>query len=141
MEESDEGIFEESEIGKLLEQQFGLSPDELLPGQTETPTHVVIGDEAFGLKPYLMRPFPYAQSKNDSVKGKYNKGLCRARRVVENAFGMLTMKWRLFLRPIEMSQQNNTYCLSCVFASQFFTLREFRSTIMDLINWNRNMGG
>ena len=35
-----------------------------LPGQTELCRHVVIEDEVFGLKPYLMRPFPYQEMMN-----------------------------------------------------------------------------
>ncbi|KAJ8936919.1 hypothetical protein NQ318_012540 [Aromia moschata] len=62
--------------------------------------HVLIGDEAFALKPYLMRPFPYRQSKIDTRKEHYNMRLCKARRVVENAFGILVQKWRIFFRPI-----------------------------------------
>lgn len=47
-----------------------------------------------------MRPFPYRQSKVDPRKENYNKRLCTARRVVENAFGILVQKWRIFFRPI-----------------------------------------
>lgn len=72
-----------------------------LPEQNEPSPHVIIGDAAFALKPYLLRPFPYKQSKTDILKENYNVRLCRARRVVENAFGILAKKWRLFFRPME----------------------------------------
>ena len=63
--------------------------------------NVLIGDEGFALQTYLMRPFPRAAMANDARKKKFNKQLSRARRVVENAFGILAQKWRVFFRPIE----------------------------------------
>ncbi|CAH1973406.1 unnamed protein product [Acanthoscelides obtectus] len=66
--------------------------DKPLPGQREPCPHVLIGDEGFALKPYLMRPLPYRQSKADARKEKYNTGLYRARSGVENAFGILSQK-------------------------------------------------
>lgn len=72
-----------------------------LPGQNEPCYHVLVGDEAFALKSYLVRPFPYRQARTDIRKSNYNIRLCRARRVVENAFGILAQKWRIFYRPIE----------------------------------------
>jgi hypothetical protein len=50
--------------------------------------HVLVGDEAFLLKTYLMRPYPGSQSKGDSEKSFFNYRLFPARRVVENAFGI-----------------------------------------------------
>lgn len=99
---SDGGIFEASNMGKRFETQMMNVPEpKNLPGQNEPSPHVIIGDEAFALKPYLLRPFPYRQSRSDISKEKYNFRLCRARRVVENAFGILSQKWRLFYRPME----------------------------------------
>jgi hypothetical protein len=75
-------------------------PPKPLPG-TNIPGHVLIGDESFALKTYLMRPFPRAAIANDARKKKFNKQLIRAWRVVENAFGILAQKWLVFFRPIE----------------------------------------
>lgn len=100
---SDGGIFEESLIGqKFAKRQFNLPEDKPLPGKADPLPHVLVGDQAFALAPYLMRPFPYEQSKDDARKDKFNSCLSRARRVVENAFGILAMKFRIFLRPIDL---------------------------------------
>jgi len=48
-----------------------------------------------------MHPFPRAAIANDARKKKFNKQLSRARRVVDNVFGILAEKWRVFFRPIE----------------------------------------
>lgn len=100
---SDGGVFEASAMGqKLLNGTLNTPQDRPLPGQNEPTPCVLIGDEAFPLRPNLMRPFPYRQTRNDNTKHVYNKRLCRARRVVENAFGILAQKWRVFYRPIEV---------------------------------------
>lgn len=100
---SDGGIFEASNMGKRFNNgTFNTPADRPLPGQNEPTPCVLIGDEAFSLSQFLMRPFPYRQSRHNIRKDNYNKRLCRARRVVENAFGILVHKWRLFLRPLEI---------------------------------------
>ena len=106
---SDGGIFEVSNMGQRFEAGLmNIPQDENLPGQSEPCPHVLIGDEGFALKPYLMRPFPYRQSRADFRKEKYNTRLCKARRVVENAFGILAQKWRIFYRPIETNTDTTT---------------------------------
>lgn len=74
---------------------------------------VVVGDEAFPLKTNLMRPYPgksiaKSRKENQDLLAKqkriFNYRLSRARRVVENAFGIMVQKWRIFKVPINAAE-------------------------------------
>lgn len=87
----------------LFGQTFEQHPTELhLPspshhGDKNLP-YVVVGDDIFPLKPWLMKPYP---GRNlDECQRVYNYRLSRARRTIENAFGILAAKWRIFRRAI-----------------------------------------
>ena len=55
---SDGGIFDSSNMGQKFEAGLmNIPKDSPLPGQNESSSHVLIGDAAFALKPYLMRLF------------------------------------------------------------------------------------
>ncbi|KAF0701375.1 DDE Tnp4 domain-containing protein, partial [Aphis craccivora] len=103
---SDGGILEESVMGKRLEAGTLNVPKPVpLPGQIEDTPMVLIGDEAFALKTYLMKPFPRRQSRSNTRLDTYKYRLCRARRVVENAFGILSKKCRVYKGPIELKEE------------------------------------
>jgi hypothetical protein len=79
-----------------------------IPGPVELPgtdkpkfPHVIVADESFGLTHHIMRPYG---GKNLTMKKRnFNYRLCRARRYVECSFGILTNKWRVFRRPLNVS--------------------------------------
>ncbi|CAI6359796.1 unnamed protein product [Macrosiphum euphorbiae] len=76
---SDGGIFEWSVMGQGFENQtMNVPTDKPLKGQVHDTPYVLLGDEAFALKPYLMRPFHYRQSRQDPIKVTFNYRLCRA---------------------------------------------------------------
>nr|CAH7727264.1 unnamed protein product [Callosobruchus chinensis] len=92
---SDGGTFEQSEMGKKFESnKYSIPRDTEIPPAMEQFPYVIVADEAFPLKTYLMRP----GSDEEKI---YNYRRSRARRVVENAFGILAGRWRIFLKPIE----------------------------------------
>ena len=63
-----------------------------------------VGDDAFPLRHYLMKPFP---SRALSHKERlYNYRLSRARRTVENAFGILANRFRVFHTAICLQPDN-----------------------------------
>jgi hypothetical protein len=69
---SNGGIFAHSEFGKYLETYLGIPEDKQLPGTSCSAPHVIVRDEAFPLKSYLMRPYPGSQSIGDNEKSIFN---------------------------------------------------------------------
>lgn len=67
--------------------------------------YVLVGDEAFQLSTYMMRPYPgRGELTEDMVI--YNYRHSRARRVIENTFGILVSLWRILKKPIEADVDN-----------------------------------
>ena len=60
--------------------------------------YVFVGDEAFALKPFMVKP--YAKNTLDERKRVCNYRISRARRVIENCFGICASRFRIFRRPI-----------------------------------------
>ena len=62
---SDGGIFPTSALGMSLERgELNIPEDNPLPGEHDKAMpHVIVGDEAFPLKNYMMRPYPSNQSR------------------------------------------------------------------------------
>lgn len=100
---SDGGVFSASNLGKGLERgDLNVPPSAPLPGAPELGPlpHVLVGDAAFPLKTYLLRPYPATDLDHDNRI--FNYRLSRARMVMECAFGILTARWRIMLRDINL---------------------------------------
>lgn len=115
--EGDSTVFQHSTFYKhLMNDTLQLPENKPLPGtqnqnhsQSSTPEihspvpmpYVFVGDDAFGLSTHVMRPF---KGKTLSkTKRIFNYRLSRARRYVECTFGILSNKWRIFHRPINVN--------------------------------------
>ena len=101
---NDSGVMLNSEMGQRFdEDSLSIPPAEKLPGCDVELSYYLVGDEIFPLKTWLMRPYPGKLSEEQRI---YNYRLSRARRVVENAFGILVARWRLFRSPIRATKEN-----------------------------------
>lgn len=71
-----------------------------VPGIPGRMPYFFVSDDAFKLDEHNMKPFPgYALTRKQKV---YNYRLSRCRRIVENAFGILSCRFRLLRRAIEV---------------------------------------
>ena len=97
--QSDGGIFSQSKLGHCINNNLINLPDTAYIENTgfELP-YVFIGDDAFSLKTNLMKPYPSTNLTTEKLICNYR--FCRARRIIENAFGILTAVFRIFHRPI-----------------------------------------
>jgi len=75
--------------------------------------YVFVGDEAFPLRNYLMRPFPRKQAQ-ETKKSYYNYRLSRARMAVECAFGIASSKFRILLKAIETKVENADHIVKAI---------------------------
>ncbi|XP_054089182.1 uncharacterized protein LOC128922502 [Zeugodacus cucurbitae] len=123
--QSDGGVFQQSKFGKaLLENKLPLPPRAPLWNESSTDfPHFFVADAAFPLKENLMRPYPGAQLPRN--KAIFNYRLSRARRVIENSFGILTARWRVLRKVIDFSPKNcETIVLTCLVLHNFVMLND-----------------
>jgi hypothetical protein len=85
---SDGGVFANTDLAvSLVDGTANLPADGPLPQDDRDMPYAFVADEAFPLRSYLMKPFPHRNMTR--AQRTYNYRLSRARRVVENAFGIL----------------------------------------------------
>ena len=102
---NDSGVLANSLIGKKFqEKKMSLPEGRHLPGCLYSPLpYYLVGDEIFPLKTWLMKPYPGKLTEEQSI---FNYRHSRARRVIENAFGILRARWRIFSNSIKASVEN-----------------------------------
>ena len=84
--------------------------------------YVFISDEAFVLRRDFMKP--YNIRVLDNYKRIFNYRLSRARRVVENAFGILASRFRVFQKPFNLKPDNiETVVMACCVLHNFLRRR------------------
>ena len=111
---NDCGILAKSLIGKKLDDiKMNLPSAEDLAGFSRNPlNYFLVGDEIFPLKAWLLRPC--SGNLTDSQK-LLNYRLSRSRHAIENTFGILASRWRIFQRTIKAKVENaQSYSLAAI---------------------------
>ncbi|KAJ8912368.1 hypothetical protein NQ315_014735 [Exocentrus adspersus] len=87
---NDSNIFSESRLKAAIEDNSLCFPE----------WGGIVGDDAFPLKKYVMKP--YSRHGMSESQRMFNYRLSRTRRIVENAFGIMASRFRIFSRSIEV---------------------------------------
>ena len=136
---SDRAIFKDSEFGRafmndqldvpdpvhsLIFQQVALYPTVLLLMRL---FHSVLCD--------LMRPFPRGTACLSQDELVFNYRLSRARRTIENAFGILVQHWRIFSRKLNLFVDNaDSVIKACVVLHNFMKGRKDLNDLTQQLN-------
>lgn len=106
---SDGGVWNNTHFMQALEEGTANLPAPTpLPNEnTAAPfPYIFVADEAFPLSTYMMRPFPKKNEKLTDDERIFNYRLSRARRVIENTFGIMGAKWQILNSCISCSPKN-----------------------------------
>lgn len=96
---SDSAVFTKTKFyHKLMAEDSDLPTPSTLENSEKVAPYVFLGDSAFALHKYVMKPFPLKGIKRQ--RRIYNYRHCRSRRVVENAFGILASRFRVLLQTL-----------------------------------------
>jgi len=95
------GVFRNTEFYKKKLENNDLS----LPGRTILVPYTLVADDAFPLTRHTTKPYAIDLNKGPP-KRVSNYRLSRARRIVENAFGLLAPVFRIFRKPIEIKVES-----------------------------------
>ncbi|XP_071512151.1 putative nuclease HARBI1 [Diadema antillarum] len=101
---SDAGVFNQSPFKTAIESgKLNLPAADPLPHDDQPLEYFLVGDDAFALRTWLMKPLPLRNMTHQ--QRVYNYRLSRARRVVENAFGLLAARFRCLLVTLPLTPE------------------------------------
>lgn len=110
--QSDGGTFASSTLYQQLENGSLLPEEKKLPNSEVVLPHVLLGDDGYPLKSYLMKP--YSKRNLSREEEIFNYRLSRCRRTVECSFGIMAAKWRLLNKPIECYPDKVDLIVKCI---------------------------
>ena len=96
---SDCAVYNRSDLSTALEEDgMGFPDPEPLPADDIDVPYFLVGDDAFPLRTWMMKPF--SNRNLDDEERIFNYRLSRARRISENAFGILANRFRCLLTTL-----------------------------------------
>lgn len=128
---SDGGVYNQSELCRgIANNSLKIPQPSPLPNTDTVVPYVIVADDAFALKTHLMKPFPFRNLKHEEKI--FNYRLSRARRVVENLFGIMATRFRLLLKTIELNPNNVKLCVSAICALHNWLLKTNRDEYLQI---------
>ncbi|XP_044254905.1 uncharacterized protein LOC123005289 [Tribolium madens] len=96
--------------------------DTYIPNTSVKVPYALVADKAFPQKKYIMRP--YGGRHLSMEKRIFNYRLSRARRMIENTFGIMVARWRILKQTIVADVTNNDHMVKAVVVLHNFCLQQ-----------------
>ena len=124
--QSDAGVFSSGNIGYVINENLLNLPQPRFFNGYDKAKHpfVFVGDEAFPLKTNLVKP--YARNVLNDKKRIFNYRLSRARRVIENTFGICASRFRILRRAMIGKVEHVTEATKAIIALHNFLIDDRR---------------
>ena len=122
--QSDGGVYSNSTIGYAIDQNLlDLPKAEPITAYDKEKLYpyTFIADDAFTLKTYMIKPYSKCGISDDS-QTICNYRISRARRIIENSFGILAARFRIFRRPIIANVETVTFVTKAAIALHNFLM-------------------
>uniref|UniRef100_A0A6P7GBK3 Uncharacterized protein LOC114335663 n=1 Tax=Diabrotica virgifera virgifera TaxID=50390 RepID=A0A6P7GBK3_DIAVI len=113
--DNDAGVFDTGLFRRAIEcGKIKVPAKDFLPNSNIKAPFVLLGDSAFPLKTYLLKPFPDANTVPVDDKDRFNYRLSRARMVVVCSFGSIASKFGILSRPIATDVDNAIHIVKAI---------------------------
>ncbi|XP_044753817.1 protein ANTAGONIST OF LIKE HETEROCHROMATIN PROTEIN 1-like [Coccinella septempunctata] len=120
---SDGGVFNNCKLyHKIEDGSLNIPAPKPLPGRSLKLPYVFVADAAFPLTENIMKPYSGYHPK-DTAERAYNYRLSRARRIVENAFGIASSVFRVLRKPLLLKPEKATLIVMTVVCLHNFLRR------------------
>lgn len=119
---SDGGVFKRTSFFKAMENnELSLPQAEPLQARDKPIPYFLVADDAFALSNNVQKPF--AQTNLTGLQRVFNYRISRARRIIENAFGILSCRFRVFRKAIHLipSKVKSIVLASCALHNYLMT--------------------
>lgn len=101
---SEEGVWDRCSLKAAVESEqniLNIPQADKFPFSDKQCPYLIVGDDAFPLKPHLMKPYP---GRNQTIEERiFDYRLSRARRTSENAFGIMSARFQVLRTAIRTS--------------------------------------
>lgn len=120
---SDGGVFRKCSFAKAMQQnRLNLPMPKALPNRETPVPYVLVADDAFAMKPNLLKP--YSGRNLVGLHRLFNYRLSRARRIIENVFGIMSARFRVMRKPIHLdANKTRKVTLACCALHNFLMSR------------------
>lgn len=118
---SDGGVIRYTSFGqKLYEQSLQIPEPEKINKSDKVLPYVMVADDAFAMSENLLKPYSHTGCNFTKDQRIFNYRLSRARRIVENVFGILSSRFGVFQRDILLHPEKvESIVLACCYLHNF----------------------